>query len=442
VVAPTTRYAQSGDSSIAYQVVGEGPFDLVVARGWVSHLEVQWELPIQRRWLERLASFSRLILFDKRGTGVSDRVAIENLPTMEERVEDMLAVLDAAESERAAVVGFGEGGALAALLAAAHPERATALALYELFISGYGTPGMDEAIRGSYPFGDAADADTSQAGLEKIAPSLAGDPAFRDWWARLTRLAATPATVEALRRMDAELDVSAALPAINCPTIVLHRVENPNADEAALRAAAAAIPRGRYVELPGRDHLPYAGDADALVDEIQEFLTGTRGEAVVERILATVLFTDVVGSTEKAAELGDRRWSELLEAHRAVVRRELELHRGREVDVVGDGFLAAFDGPARAIRCAVAVAEASASLGAPVRAGVHTGECELVEGRVAGIAVHIGARVAARARAGEVLVSRTVKDLVAGSGIEFAPAGSHELKGVPGTWEIHRVEHL
>jgi class 3 adenylate cyclase/dienelactone hydrolase len=442
MVAPTTRYAQSGDSSIAYQVVGEGPFDLVVARGWVSHLEVQWELPIQRRWLERLASFSRLILFDKRGTGVSDRVAIESLPTMEERVEDMLAVLDAAESERAAVVGFGEGGALAALLAAAHPERATALALYELFISGYGTPGMDEAIRGSYPFGDAADADTSQAGLEKIAPSLAGDPAFRDWWARLTRLAATPATVEALRRMDAELDVSAALPAINCPTIVLHRVENPNADEAALRAAAAAIPRGRYVELPGRDHLPYAGDADALVDEIQEFLTGTRGEAVVERILATVLFTDVVGSTEKAAELGDRRWSELLEAHRAVVRRELELHRGREVDVVGDGFLAAFDGPARAIRCAVAVAEASASLGAPVRAGVHTGECELVEGRVAGIAVHIGARVAARARAGEVLVSRTVKDLVAGSGIEFAPAGSHELKGVPGTWEIHRVEHL
>jgi class 3 adenylate cyclase len=358
------------------------------------------------------------------------------------RVVDLLDALDAAESERAAVVGFGEGGALAALLAAAHPERATALALYELFISGYGTPGMDEAIRGSYPFGDAADADTSQAGLEKIAPSLAGDPAFRDWWARLTRLAATPATVEALRRMDAELDVSAALPAINCPTIVLHRVENPNADEAALRAAAAAIPRGRYVELPGRDHLPYAGDADALVDEIQEFLTGTRGEAVVERILATVLFTDVVGSTEKAAELGDRRWSELLEAHRAVVRRELELHRGREVDVVGDGFLAAFDGPARAIRCAVAVAEASASLGAPVRAGVHTGECELVEGRVAGIAVHIGARVAARARAGEVLVSRTVKDLVAGSGIEFAPAGSHELKGVPGTWEIHRVEHL
>jgi class 3 adenylate cyclase len=442
VVAPTTRYAQSGDSSIAYQVVGEGPFDLVVARGWVSHLEVQWELPIQRRWLERLASFSRLILFDKRGTGVSDRVAIENLPTMEERVEDMLAVLDAAESERAAVVGFGEGGALAALLAAAHPERATALALYELLISGYGTPGMDEAIRGSYPFGDAADADMSQAGLEKIAPSLAGDPAFRDWWARLTRLAATPATVEALRRMDAELDVSAALPAINCPTIVLHRVENPNADEAALRAAAAAIPRGRYVELPGRDHLPYAGDADALVDEIQEFLTGTRGDAAVERILATVLFTDVVGSTEKAAELGDRGWSELLEAHRAVVRRELERHRGREVDVVGDGFLAAFDGPARAIRCAVAVAEASASLGAPVRAGVHTGECELVEGRVAGIAVHIGARVAARARAGEVLVSRTVKDLVAGSGIEFASAGSHELKGVPGTWEIHRVEHL
>jgi class 3 adenylate cyclase len=442
VVAPTTRYAQSGDSSIAYQVVGEGPFDLVVARGWVSHLEVQWELPIQRRWLERLASFSRLILFDKRGTGVSDRVAIENLPTMEERVEDMLAVLDAAESERAAVVGFGEGGALAALLAAAHPERATALALYELLISGYGTPGMDEAIRGSYPFGDAADADMSQAGLEKIAPCLAGDPAFRDWWARLTRLAATPATVEALRRMDAELDVSAALPAINCPTIVLHRVENPNADEAALRAAAAAIPRGRYVELPGRDHLPYAGDADALVDEIQEFLTGTRGDAAVERILATVLFTDVVGSTEKAAELGDRGWSELLEAHRAVVRRELERHRGREVDVVGDGFLAAFDGPARAIRCAVAVAEASASLGAPVRAGVHTGECELVEGRVAGIAVHIGARVAARARAGEVLVSRTVKDLVAGSGIEFASAGSHELKGVPGTWEIHRVEHL
>jgi class 3 adenylate cyclase len=442
MVTPTTQYAQSGSCSIAYQVVGEGPIDLIVARGWVSHLEVQWELPTQRRWLERLASFSRLILFDKRGTGVSDRVAIENLPTMEERVEDMLAVLDAAGSNRAAVVGFGEGGALAALLAAAHPERASALVLYELFISGYGTPGMDEAIRGSYPFGDAAAPDMSQAGLEKIAPSLAGDPTFRDWWARLTRLAATPATVEALRLMDAELDVSAALPAINCPTIVLHRVGNPNADEAGLRAAAAAIPHGRYVELPGIDHLPYVGESDALADEIQEFLTGTRGDGAVERILATVLFTDVVGSTEKAAELGDRRWSELLEAHRAVVRRELERHRGREVDVVGDGFLAAFDGPARAIRCAVSIAEDSASLGAPVRAGVHTGECELVEGRVAGIAVHIGARVAAMARAGEVLVSRTVKDLVAGAGIEFAATGSHELKGVPGTWEIYRVKRL
>jgi class 3 adenylate cyclase len=439
MAAPTTRYAQSGTCSLAFQVVGDGPFDLVLARGWVSHLEVQWELPVQRRWLERLASFSRLILFDKRGTGVSDRVAVENLPTIEERVDDLLAVLDAAQSPRAAVAGFGEGAALAVLFAAAHPERTTALVLYELFISGYGTPAMAEAIHGSYPTGDADGAATALAGLDEIAPSMADDPTFRDWWSRLTRLAATPSSVEALRQMDAELDVSGALPAINCPTLVLHRAENPMASEETARSAAAAIPRGRYVELPGRDHLPYAGDSDALVDEIQEFLTGTRGDAAVERILATVLFTDVVGSTELAAELGDRRWSELLEAHRSVVRRELALHRGREVDVVGDGFLAVFDGPARAIRCALAIEEQSAALGAPVRAGVHTGECELVEGRVAGIAVHIGARVAAIARADEVLVSRTVKDLVAGSGITFDDMGSHELKGVPGTWEIYRV---
>jgi class 3 adenylate cyclase len=438
-MAATTLYTQSDNCSIAYQVVGEGPPDLMLVRGRVSHLELQWELPTQRRWLERFASFSRLVMFDKRGTGMSDRVATEHLPTAEERVDDMLAVLDAVDSKQAALVGFADGATLAVLFAAAHPERTSALVLYEPLISGYANPAMDEAIRASFPAGAGSETGAME-GLREIAPSRANDPAFRDWWARLTRMSVSPSAAEALQRMDSALDVTAALPAIDVPCLVLHRSEDRMALASASQSVAASISGARYVELPGADHLPYLGESQSVVDEIQEFLTGIRAESTAERVLATILFTDVVASTEKAAELGDRQWSELLEFHRAVVRRELERYRGREVEVVGDGFLAVFDGPARAIRCARGIIEGSAALGAPVRAGVHTGECELLGTGIAGIAVHIGARVAAKAGPGEVLASRTVKDLVAGSGIEFSDAGSHELKGVPGSWEIYRVE--
>jgi pimeloyl-ACP methyl ester carboxylesterase/class 3 adenylate cyclase len=433
---PVTKYAKSGDVHIAYQVIGDGPTDLVFVPGFVSHVEEWWEEPLCARFFERLAAFSRLILFDKRGTGLSDRVA--EVPTLEQRMDDVRAVLQAAGSERAAVLGISEGGAMSALFAASHPERTSALVLYGTFAefrSWVPTPQHFEH------FLQAIDQDwgTGQS-LPHFAPSVADDPPFRRWWARHERAGASPGAAMALMRMNSEIDVRHVLGAIHVPTLVLHRTGDVTVRVEAGRYQAAHIPEAKYVELPGVDHLPFVGDSDAILSEIEEFLTGVRPVVEPDRVLATVLFTDIVGSTSHAAELGDRRWREVLGDQRATVRRELDRHRGREIDTAGDGFLATFDGPARAIRCACAIREAVRPLGLEVRAGLHTGEIELLGDGVAGIAVHIAARVAALAGPGEVLTSNTVKDLVAGSGVQFSDRGSHTLRGVPDQWRLFEVQ--
>jgi pimeloyl-ACP methyl ester carboxylesterase len=436
-MGPDVRYTKSGDVSIAYQVTGQGRFDLVLVPGWVSHLEYAWEEPTFARFLARLASFSRLILLDRRGTGLSDRVAA--IPTLEERMDDVRAVMDAAGSARAALFGVSEGGPMCALFAAAQPERTAALVLYGTFARGLKTL--------EYPWG--RDPEVIQKTLVRIerqwgtaaiaalfAPSIAKDERLRQSWARFERLAVSPGGARMLMRIGMDTDVRDVLPAVRVPTLVLARSGDrvTTADEG--RFIAERIPGARLVELPGADHMPWIGEADRVLDEVEEFLTGVRRGPDTDRLLATVLFTDIVGSTERAAALGDRAWRDLLERHHAEVRQELARFRGREVSTAGDGFFAVFDGPARAIRCAAAVQEATARLGLSVRAGLHTGECELAGESVAGIAVHIGARVAERAAAGEVLVSGTVKDLVAGSNIRFADRGTHVLRGVPGEWRL------
>ena len=439
---PETRYARSGDVNIAYQVVGEGPLDLVFVMGWVSHLDYFWEEPSFARFLRRLASFSRLILFDKRGTGLSDRVAIHELPTLEQRMDDVRAVLDAVGSERAALMGVSEGGPLCLLFAATYPERTTALVM----AGAYARRLWAE----DYPFGapreeyeafleEIREKWGGPVGIERRAPSLLNDERFRTWWATYLRMSASPGAAYALTRMNGEIDARHALPAVSAPTLVVHRTGDRSLPIEGARYMAERVAGAKLVELPGDDHLPFVGDQDEILDEVEEFLTGIRQPAEPDRVLATVLLTDIVGSTEKASKMGDRRWGELLEEHHLVVRRELDRWRGREIDTAGDGFLATFDGPARAIRCATAVRDAVRALGIEIRAGLHTGECEVVGAKVVGIAVHTGARVAGQARAGEVLVSRTVKDLVAGSGIEFEERGEHELKGVPGTWRLYAV---
>ncbi len=437
-----TRYASSGDVNIAYQIVGDGPLDLVFVSGWVSNLDLMWAEPSYARFLRRLASFSRLILFDKRGTGLSDRVPDADLPTLEARMDDVRAVLDAAGAERAALLGHSEGGPMCLLFAATYPERTIALALVGTYA---------RRLRAAdYPFGAAAEAYEAflreiadgwggPVGLEVRAPSLVDDERFRTWWADYLRMSASPGAALALTRMNGEIDVRAVLEAVAVPTLVVHRTGDRSLPVEGARYLAERIRGARLVELPGEDHLPFVGDADEILEEIEEFLTGIRPLREPDRVLATVLFTDIVGSTTRAAELGDRRWRDLLEAHHSLVRRQLERWRGREVDTAGDGFLATFDGPARAIRCAVAIRGAMAPLDLEIRAGLHCGEVELVGDDVAGIAVHTGARVAALARANEVLVSSTVRDLVAGSDIGFEERGEHELKGVPGTWRLYAV---
>jgi class 3 adenylate cyclase len=439
---PETRYTRSGDVNIAYQVVGDGPIDLVYVLGWVSHVDLIWEEPLSARFLERLASFSRLILFDKRGTGLSDRVPDADLPTLEQRMDDVRAVMDAAGVERAALLGLSEGVPMCLLFAATHPERTAALVL----MGGYARRLWAE----DYPFGaaredyDAFLEDIHESwggpvGLEVRAPSLAGDSVFRAWWATYLRMSASPGAALALTRMNGEIDVRRVLPTISVPTLVIHRTGDRSLPVEGSRYLAERIRGAKLAELPGDDHLPWIGDQDDILDEIEEFLTGVRRGPAPDRVLATILFTDVVGSTERAAALGDRGWRELLARHHALVRRELERWRGTEVDTAGDGFLATFDGPARAIRCACAARDAMRELGLEIRAGLHTGECEVLGLSVAGIAVHIGARVAALAGGGEVLVSSTVRDLVAGSGISFEERGEHELKGVPEKWRIYAV---
>jgi pimeloyl-ACP methyl ester carboxylesterase len=435
-----TRYARSGEAHIAYQTVGSGSVDLILLPGAFSHVEHQWEEPSFARFLRRLASFSRLIVFDVRGTGLSDRAA--ELPTLEEQIDDVLAVLDAVGSERAALFGLSQGGGLAALFAAAHPDRTSALVLFGAYARStqaddfpWGrTPEQYETLMRT-----ADEAWGTGAFLPLVAPTVAEDESFKRWWARLERLSGSPGAILAFLRAQREADVRHVLPAIRVPTLILQRRDDAYRDPGHGPYLAATIPGAKYVELSGRDNLPYVGDQDAVLDEVEEFLTGVRHGPEPDRVLSTVLFTDIVGSTERAAELGDRSWRDLLERHDALVRRELERGRGREVETAGDGFLATFDGPARAIRCAQAIAERVRDLGLEVRSGLHTGEIELAGDHVRGIAVHIGARAAALAGPGEVFVTSTVKDLVAGSGIEFEHRGEHALKGVPGAWRIFLV---
>jgi pimeloyl-ACP methyl ester carboxylesterase len=438
---PNTRYAMSGDVNIAYHVWGEGPHDLVFVPGFVSSIEASWEEAHFARFLTRLGSFARVILFDKRGTGLSDRVT--DIPSLEVRMDDVRAVMDAVGSERAAVFGMSEGAPMSLLFAATYPRRTVAV----ITAGGYAR----RAWAPDYPLGltegqyqDWIDAIRrswgGDWGFAARAPSMLHDEGFRRWWGRFMRAGASPGDAIRIVRLTAEVDVRPILPTIRVPTLILHSVGDGSVDVRLARYMAERIPGAKYVELPGPDHLPYLTDGDAIIDEIAEFLTGVRPVAEPDRVLATVLFTDIVGATEKAASLGDRAWHALLDSHHAIVRRALERFHGREIDTAGDGFLAAFDGPARAVRCARAVADEVRSLGIEIRAGLHTGECEVMGGKLGGIAVHTGARVASLAGAGEVLVSSTVKDLVAGSGLAFADRGTHALKGIPGDWRLYALE--
>jgi len=448
-VRPETHYARSGDVSIAYQVVGDGPFDLVFAPGFVSNVEYGWEEPTLERFYQRLGSFCRLIIFDKRGTGLSDRVS--GVPDLETRMDDVRAILDAVGSERAAVLGYSEGAAMAALFAATYPDRTAALVFYGTFLTWDWQPERRKTYREPSREKQLAEVerrwgtpDYCDELLRDDAPSKADDEDFRRWYATRLRLGASPAAAVTLTKMAMETDARPLLPSIHVPTLIVHRIGDRNCDVRAARFAAEQIPDAVYVELQGEDHLPWVGDSEAIAGEIERFLTGIWSgggweEPEPERVLSTVLFTDIVGSSERAVSLGDRAWRELLELHHGIVRRQLARFRGREMDAVGDGFFASFDGPARAIRCAHAIVGAVDEVGLEVRTGLHTGECELVDGKVAGIAVHTGARVASRARPGEVLVSSTVKDLVAGSGISFRERGVHELKGIPGEWRLYAV---
>jgi pimeloyl-ACP methyl ester carboxylesterase len=438
-MAAPTQYADSSGVSIAYQVHGEGPLDLVFVPGFVSHVELIWTEPTVAAFFRRLASFARLVVFDKRGQGLSDRFG--RPPTLEESMDDLRAVLDAAGCERPAIFGISEGGPMSALFAASHPDRVGSLVLYGTYARMLAAP--------DYPAGIPAEWLDKWAGIirrdwggpvgiELWAPSAVGDPSFEDWWARLLRYGTSPAGAIALMELYRELDARVALPAIEVPTLVVHCSGDRMIPIGLGRYLADNISGSRFVELAGDDHVPFT-DAEPLLDEVEEFLVGSRGSAQSERALATILFTDLVGSTAKAAELGDRGWRHLLERHDSAVRRQLTLYRGREVKTVGDGFLATFDGPARAIRCATALRGELGSLGLEVRAGIHTGEVELIGEDVGGIAVNIGARIGAEAVAGEVLVSSTVRELVVGSGLEFTDRGVRSLKGVPGEWRLFAI---
>jgi len=445
VVQPTpVRYAQSDEVHIAYAVVGGNDRDLVLVPGFVSHLDLEWENPGMAHFIRSLASFNRVIMFDKRGTGLSDRSV--GVPTLEQRMDDVRSVMDAAGSERAVVMGVSEGAPLSLLFAASHPERTQALVLHG---------GMARSTQApDYPWAPPAEGLVESASeflvpslhtgddMEIWAPSLADDPRAKEWLGRYRRAGISPDGLTALFGMFLDIDVRGVLPTLRVPTLVLHRHGDRVVNWRAGRWMAEQIPDARYVDLPGQDHFPWAGDTDAVIEEIREFLTGVRVPAKADRVLATVMFTDVVGSTELASSLGDRRWTELLDAHDAAVRHELAAFRGREVKVVGDGFLATFDGPARSIRCACAIRDAASALHLEVRIGLHAGEVEVRGDDVGGVAVHIGQRVCDFARASEILVSSTIKDLVAGSDIEFDDRGEHELKGVPEQWHLFAVSAL
>ncbi|MEX0946183.1 MAG: adenylate/guanylate cyclase domain-containing protein [Acidimicrobiia bacterium] len=436
------NYARSGDVNIAYQVTGAGQRDLVYVPGWVSNIDVMWEDPGLARFLRRLASFARLITFDKRGTGLSDAVAVDDLPTLEVRMDDLRTVMDATGSERATLFGHSEGGNMCILFAATHPDRTDGLILTGSYAKRIRSPEYPWAPTWEERLAEIEETERSWGDpgpIEYNAPSRAGDPAFRAWLQRYMRLSASPRAAAALLRMNSHIDVTAVLPLIRVPTLLLYRLEDQDVNIEEGRYIASKIPAAKLVELPGADHFFWAGDSEPLLQEIEEFVTGHRTAADPERVLATVLFTDMVGSTQMAAALGDQAWRNLLERHNAAIRVELGRWRGREVKTAGDGFLATFDGPARAIRCAMAISDVVRPLGIEVRCGLHTGEIEIVDSDVAGLAVHIGARIAALAAPHEVLVSRTVKDLVAGAGFQFTARGVHALKGVPEQWEVYAL---
>jgi len=436
-----TRYAKSGKVNIAYQVMGQGQLDLVLVPGWVSHLDYAWDEPRLARLYRRLASFSRLILFDKRGTGLSDRVP--DLPTLEQRMDDVRAVMDAVGSERAAIFGVSEGGPMSALFAATYPGRTSALVLY----GTYATRQRDA----DYPFAPTREERTrwfeeiernwaDAAGLETFAPTAARDEQFRQWYATYLRVGASPGAALALARMNWQIDIRRVLSTIRVPTLILHRHQDQAVAIEEGRYIAERIPNAKFVALPGEDHLLWVGDTGALLDEVEEFLTGARHSGQPDRVLATVLFTDIVNATQHTSKLGDRGWLDLLERHYTILRRELARFRGREVDSAGDGVFATFDGPARAIECARVIVDGMRSLSVEIRAGLHTGECEVIGDKVGGIAVHIGARIMEHAQPNEILVSRTVVDLVAGSGIPFVDRGMHHLKGIPGEWRLFAAD--
>ena len=449
-MTPETRYAKAHDGvHVAYQVVGAGPIDMVFVMGWTSNIEAMWEEPALARFLNRLGSFTRLILFDKRGTGLSDRVPEDRLPSLEVRMDDARAVMDAVGAQRAVIFGVSEGGPMATLFAATYPARTVGLALFGTSACWAGSP--------DYPFPRSSDAEferyldridhlwgTPEYAAEEIrtwaAPSLAGDRRASEWLASYLRRAASPGAAIALERMNRGIDVRAALPAIHVPTLVLAREHDTDSAIAETRWMADRIKSARFVALPGMDHFFWVGDQAPMLDEIERFVEAIRDqEADLDRVLGTVLFTDVVGSTAKAVELGDGAWRDLLDRHNGTVRALLGRFRGTEVDTAGDGFFATFDGPARAVRCAQAITVAVRDLGLEVRAGVHTGELETVSGKVGGIAVNIGARIGALAGPSEVLVSATVRDLVSGSGLVFEDAGEYQLKGLPDPWRLYRA---
>ena len=437
---PETRYAKSGGVHVAYQTFGQGGLDLVVVPGWASHIEYAWEEPRLARFLEQLGRFARVTWFDKRGTGLSDRVT--GVPILEERMDDVRAVMDAASIRRAAILGWSEGGSMATLFAASSPDRVQALILFGAFAKRLRSPDYPWAPTLEERMAWISQIEAGWGGeveVETLAPSMKDDPMFRRWFAAYGRLSVSPAAAVALATMNTSIDIRAVLGSVHVPTLVLHRTGDRDSLLGNGQYLASHIPGAKFVELPGEDHTCWTGDSGRVVEEIQEFLTGARSPASVDRVLLSILFTDIIGSTELASKLGDRSWRDLLDRHNHAVRAQLSRFRGREVKTTGDGFLAVFDGPARAIRSAEAIRRATADLGLQVRLGIHTGECELLDGDVAGVGVHIAARVAAQSSGRAVLVTSTVKNLTAGAGIQFTDAGLHSLKGVEGSWHLYEA---
>jgi pimeloyl-ACP methyl ester carboxylesterase/class 3 adenylate cyclase len=440
---PPVRYAESGNLSIAYQVLGDGPGDLIYVPGWMSNIEVMWEEPSLASILRRLATFSRLIVFDKRGTGLSDAVPLDQLPALEDRMDDVRAVMDAAGSKHATLFGHSEGGNMCQLFAATYPDRVDGLILASTYAKRLRSDDYPWAPTQAERDADIKMVEEHWGDPEHVPQYMLvtrdDDPVFRHWLARYMRLSATPKAAAHLLAMNTLMDTRAVLPLIQAPTLCIYRTDDVDVMVEEGRWIAAQIPNARFVELPGEAHLFFAMDPGPFVDEIEEFMTGHRVSASPDRVLATVVYTDIVGSTDRAAAMGDSSWAQLLERHDTLVRAELVRHRGTEVDNAGDGFLAVFDGPGRAIRAALAIRASVGQLGLETRAGIHAGEVETLGGKYAGMALHIGARIASLAAGSEILVSRTVKDLVVGGGFDFEDRGDHQLKGVPDTWRVFAV---